>query len=128
MTHRGKTQPIATRPCRNLASATLYTTTPEMFTPRQWEGYRRVESQVRLARYGIDCYAYALIALGHVDLVIESKLKAYDIAGPAALIQAAGGIVTDWRGGDCRWGGQAIAAGDAAVHAEALAIMREYAA
>jgi myo-inositol-1(or 4)-monophosphatase len=128
LTHRGKTRPIATRPCPGLAAATLYTTTPDMFSPHEWEGYRKVESRVRLARYGVDCYAYALVALGHVDLVIESALKPYDIAGPAALIQAAGGIVTDWRGGDCRWGGQAIAAGDPAVHAEALAILRDYAA
>jgi histidinol phosphatase-like enzyme (inositol monophosphatase family) len=128
LTHRGETRPIATRPCPGLAAATLYTTTPDMFLPREWEGYQEVESRVRLARYGVDCYAYALVALGHVDLVIESALKPYDIAGPAALIQAAGGIVTNWRGGDCRWGGQAIAAGDPAVHAEALAILRDYAA
>jgi myo-inositol-1(or 4)-monophosphatase len=98
-----------------------------MFSAREWDGYRQVESRVRLARYGVDCYAYALVAAGHVDLVIESSLKAYDIAAPAALIQAAGGIVTDWRGGDCRWGGQAIAAGDPAIHAEALAILGDYA-
>ncbi len=128
LTHRGESRPITTRPCPDLAVATLYTTTPDMFTPREWEGYRRVESRVRLARYGVDCYAYALVALGHVDLVVESSLNAYDIAAPAALIQAAGGIVTDWRGGDCRWGGTAIAAGDPAVHAEALAILRDYAA
>ena len=128
LTHRGASQPITTRPCPGLASATLYTTTPDMFTAREWEGYRQVESRVRLARYGVDCYAYALVALGHVDLVIEASLNAYDIAGPAALIQAAGGIVTDWRGGDCRWGGRAIAAGDPAAHAEALAILKDYAA
>jgi myo-inositol-1(or 4)-monophosphatase len=125
--HRGRTQAIATRPCSGLAPATLYTTTPDMFTPEEWEGYLEVQSRVRLARFGVDCYAYALVALGHVDLVIESNLKAYDIAGPAALIQAAGGIVTDWRGGDCRWGGQAVAAGDPAVHAEALKILHRYA-
>ncbi len=128
LTHRGESRPITTRPCPDLAAATLYTTTPDMFTPREWEGYRQVESRVRLARYGVDCYAYALVALGHVDLVIEASLNAYDIAAPAALIQAAGGIVTDWRGGDCRWGGTAIAAGDPAVHAEALAILGDYAA
>ena len=128
LTHRGESRPIATRPCPDLAAATLYTTTPDMFTAREWEGYRQVESRVRLARYGVDCYAYALVAAGHVDLVIEASLNAYDIAAPAALIQAAGGIVTDWRGGDCRWGGTAIAAGDPAVHAEALAILRDYAA
>lgn len=127
LTFRGKTQPITTRHCPNLASATLYATTPDMFTPKEWEGYLQIQSLVRLARFGADCYAYALVALGHVDLVIESKLNAYDIAGPAALIQAAGGIVTDWQGGDCRWGGQAIAAGDPAVHAEALEILKDYA-
>ena len=127
LTHRGETRPISARSCPDLASATLYTTTPDMFTTIEWEGYRKVESRVRLPRYGVDCYAYALVALGHVDLVIESSLKPYDIAAPAALIQAAGGIVTNWRGGDCRWGGQAIAAGDPAVHAEALEILREYA-
>ena len=128
LTFRGTTEPIATRPCPDLAAATLYTTTPDMFTPKELEGYQQVQSRVRLARYGVDCYAYALLALGHVDLVIESKLNAYDIAGPAALIQAAGGIVTDWQGGDCRWGGQAIAASDPAVHAAAVAILKDYAA
>jgi histidinol phosphatase-like enzyme (inositol monophosphatase family) len=127
LSHRGESRAIATRPCPGLGSATLYTTTPDMFTPREWEGYREVERQVRLARYGVDCYAYALVAAGHVDLVVEASLNAYDIAAPAALIQAAGGIVTDWRGGDCRWGGTAIAAGDPAVHGEALAILRDYA-
>ncbi|MFQ5566906.1 MAG: histidinol-phosphatase [Paracoccaceae bacterium] len=125
--HLGESRPITTRPCSDLAAATLYTTTPDMFSAREWEGYRRVESRARMARYGIDCYAYALVAAGHVDLVIEASLNAYDIAAPAALIQAAGGIVTDWQGGDCRWGGTALAAGDPVVHAEALAILREYA-
>ena len=127
LSHRGERRAITTRPCPGLAAATLFTTTPDIFTPREWEGYRAVERQVRLARYGIDCYAYALVAAGHVDLVVEASLKAYDIAAPAALVQAAGGIVTDWQGGDCRWGGQALAAGDPAVHAEALAILRDYA-
>jgi myo-inositol-1(or 4)-monophosphatase len=128
LTHRGETRPIAVRPCPGLAAATLYTTTPEMFALPEWAAFERVQARVRLARYGVDCYAYALIALGHVDLVIESSLKAFDIAAPAALIRAAGGVVTDWRGGDPRWGGQVVAAGDPAVHAEALEILRTAAA
>ena len=121
---RGQTEPIAVRPCPGLAQATLYTTTPQMFSPPEWAAFEQVQGRVRLWRYGVDCYAYALVALGHVDLVIESSLKPYDIAAPAALIRAAGGIVTDWRGGDARWGGQVIAAGDPAVHAEALEVLR----
>lgn len=127
LTFRGETRPIATRPCPGLSRATLYTTTPDMFDAREWEGFTRVQDRVRLSRYGVDCYAYALVAMGHVDLVIESSLQAYDIAAPAALIRAAGGIVTDWKGGDCRWGGQTIAAGDPAVHAAALELLRPYA-
>jgi myo-inositol-1(or 4)-monophosphatase len=124
LTHRGHSADIAVRPCPGLAAATLYTTTPQMFDAREWEAFERVQSRVRMVRYGVDCYAYALVALGHVDLVIESSLKAFDVAAPAALIHAAGGIVTNWRGEDARWGGQVIAAGDPAVHAEALAILR----
>jgi histidinol phosphatase-like enzyme (inositol monophosphatase family) len=124
---RGQSHAMRTRPCPALDRATLYTTSPQMFGPREWEGFRAVQSRVRLARYGVDCYAYALVALGHVDLVIESDLQPFDIAAPKAVIEAAGGMVTDWRGGDCRGGGQVIAAGDARVHAEALAILRGYA-
>ena len=68
----------------------------------------------------MDCYAYALLAAGHVDLVIEAQLQPYDIAAPIAVIQAAGGIVTDWRGGVAHHGGQVIAAATPALHAAAL--------
>jgi myo-inositol-1(or 4)-monophosphatase len=71
----------------------------------------------------LDCYAYALIALGHVDLVIEAGLHSYDIQGPQAVIEAAGGIVTDWRGRPAHQGGRVLAAGDRRVHAAALEIL-----
>ena len=71
----------------------------------------------------MDCYAYALLAAGQVDLVIEAGLQAYDIAALIPIIQAAGGVVTDWQGGDCRWGGQIVAAGSAELHEEALEIL-----
>ncbi|MEM9736621.1 MAG: inositol monophosphatase family protein, partial [Pseudomonadota bacterium] len=77
----------------------------------------------QLTRFGTDCYAYAMLAIGQIDLVIETGLAAYDIAAPAALVQAAGGIATDWQGGDCRWGGTVVAAGDPRIHSAALEIM-----
>jgi fructose-1,6-bisphosphatase/inositol monophosphatase family enzyme len=80
---------------------------------------------VRLTRYGCDCYAYALIALGQIDLVIEAGLLAYDLQGPIAVIEAAGGIVTDWKGNPAHDGGRVVAAGDPRVHAEALALLGE---
>ena len=79
-----------------------------------------MSSRVKLTRYGMDCYAYALLAAGLVDLVIEAGLKAVDIQAPIALIEAAGGIVTDWRGGPAHAGGRALAAANPQLHSAAL--------
>lgn len=119
----GSDRPLATRACPGLADAILYTTFPEIGTPAERAGFEAVRDRTRLTRYGFDCYAYALVALGQVDIVIEAGLQAYDVQGPQAVIEAAGGIVTDWRGGSPHRGGRVLAAGDARVHAEALAIL-----
>ena len=66
-----------------------------------------------------------MVAAGQVDLVIEAGLNAYDVAAPIAVIEQAGGIVTDWAGGPATGGGRIIAAGNADVHAEAIAILQE---
>lgn len=106
-----------------LAQATLLTTYPEVGTPEDGAAFRRVSSRVRLTRYGLDCYAYALLALGQVDLVIEAGLQSYDIVAPMAVVQAAGGIVTDWQGGPAQHGGRIIAAATAQLHAAALELL-----
>ena len=80
-------------------------------------------AQAKLVRYGTDCYAYALIAAGQIDLVIEAGLQAYDVQAPIAVIEAAGGIVTDWQGRPALDGGRILAAANLAVHAEALALL-----
>jgi len=85
--------------------------------------FHRVAAKARLVRYGTDCYAYALIAAGQIDLVIEAGLQAYDVQAPIAVIEAAGGIVTDWQGRPCPEGGRVLAAANAAVHAEAMALL-----
>jgi len=110
-----------------LAKATLFTTFPEVGTPQERAGFEAVAEAVQLVRYGMDCYAYALVASGQADLVIEAGLNAYDICAPIAVIEAAGGIVTDWSGGPAHHGGQVIAAANASIHAEALALLRPYA-
>ena len=73
----------------------------------------------------MDCYGYALLAAGQVDLVIEAGLNAYDIQAPIAVVQAAGGIVTDWSGGPAHDGGRALAAANSEIHAAALAILSD---
>ena len=71
----------------------------------------------------MDCYAYALLAAGHVDLVIEAGLNAYDVAAPIAVVQAAGGIVTDWSGQPAHEGGRIIAAATPELHSAALEVI-----
>ncbi|MEM1066983.1 MAG: histidinol-phosphatase [Pseudomonadota bacterium] len=114
---------LATRSPRALAEATLFTTFPEVGSAADRAGFERVARQVRLTRYGMDCYAYALVAAGQVDLVIEAGLAPYDIAAPIAVIEAAGGIVTDWAGGPAHGGGRVLAAANAQVHTAALALL-----
>ena len=60
--------------------------------------FGKVEEKVRLSRYGGDCYAYCMLAAGHVDLVIETELKPYDIVALIPVVTGAGGIITSWDG------------------------------
>lgn len=119
----GVERKLHTRGGVTLDRATLMTTFPEIGTPSEAQAFRRVADRVRLTRYGLDCYAYALLALGQVDLVIEAGLQSYDIAGPMVVVQAAGGIVTDWQGGSAAQGGQVIAAGSVELHRAALDLL-----
>lgn len=115
---------LRTRPFRPLSEATLFTTFPEIGSPSERAAFERVAKGARLTRYGIDCYAYALLAAGQIDLVIEAGLGTHDIAAPIAVIEAAGGLVTDWQGGPAHGGGQALAAANPGIHAQALALLQ----
>ena len=117
----GGERPLKVRPARPVGEAILFTTFPEIGTEDERAAFGRVASDARLVRYGTDCYAYGLLALGTIDLVIEAGLQPYDIGGPLAVVEAAGGIVTDWQGGPAAAGGQVIAASSPAIHAEAMA-------
>jgi myo-inositol-1(or 4)-monophosphatase len=114
---------LRTRPCATLAAATVMTTSPLLLPGDLLEKYRAVETQARLHRYGGDCYAYCMLAAGHVDLVIEAGLKPYDIAALIPIIEGAGGVVTTWDGCDAAGGGAIIAAGDKRAHAAALKLL-----
>lgn len=117
------TRPLATRAPRRLAEALMMTTFPEIGTAEEAAAFRAVAPNVRLIRYGTDCYAYGLIAAGQIDLVIEAGLYPYDVCGPIAVIEAAGGIVTNWQGGPAHGGGRILAAANRQIHAEALALL-----
>lgn len=119
------TRPLAARPGRALSEAILFTTFPELGSPEERAAFDAVRGRVRLTRYGMDCYAYALVASGQVDLVIEAGLATYDILAPIAVIEAAGGIVTDWQGGPAYRGGRAVAAANRQQHEAALEILAQ---
>lgn len=118
--------PLRTLRRQTLEEAIVFTTFPEVGTQTDRAGFQAVADQAKLTRYGMDCYGYALVAAGQIDLVIEAGLAAYDIQAPIAVVQAAGGIVTDWRGGPVHDGGRAIAASNAELHAQVLDILKDY--
>ncbi len=121
---RGETtRPLKTSPNTDLSDAILFTTFPELGTDAERIAFEAVRDQVRLTRYGLDCYAYMLLAMGQIDIVIEAGLHPFDIQGPIGVIEAAGGIVTNWQGKPVHMGGQILAAGNATIHAKALKIL-----
>jgi len=122
--HGQRTQ-LRCRRDRELAGATLFSTTPDMFAPGiELDAFNALSRAVRLTRFGADCYGYCLLAAGHVDLVVEANLGFYDVAPLIPIIEAAGGVVTDWSGKPMRSGGRAVAAASGALHAQALQLLR----
>ena len=109
--------------CADLSEALLMTTSPLLMQDVDRETFGKVERAVRLSRYGGDCYAYCMLAAGHVDLVIETELKPYDILPLIPIIAGAGGIVTTWDGGPPTAGGRIIAAGDRRLHEAAMKLL-----
>lgn len=118
-------QELGVRGTKELSEATLFTTFPEVGSEAEGAAFNRVAGRTKLVRYGCDCYAYALLAAGQIDLVIEAGLQAYDIQAPIAVIEAAGGMVTDWSGKPAHNGGRAIAAATPELHAAALALLAQ---
>lgn len=120
----GEVSRLATSGRTDLGGAILYCTHPDIFTTDATRaGFARVSQAVRMVRYGGDCYGYCLVALGFVDLVIESSLQPYDILPLAPIITAAGGMVTNLAGEPPLQGGTVIAAATPELHAAALRLM-----
>ncbi|MDP1873090.1 histidinol-phosphatase [Phenylobacterium sp.] len=123
---RGGSRPLKVRACPKLTDATISTTDPEgCFNGAELGAWTQVRAASRLARLGLDAYAYAMVAAGSMDMVIEAGLKAWDIEAAIPVIQGAGGLVTDWRGAPVgQAGGQVVIAGDQACLDEALVALK----
>lgn len=116
---------IHCRICPDLANATLFATSPDMFQREEAAAFARVSKAAKLTRFGADCYAYGLLAAGFVDLVLEADLKPYDFCPIVPIVEGAGGVATDWGGAPLGLNsdGQALIAGDHHAHAAALALL-----
>jgi histidinol phosphatase-like enzyme (inositol monophosphatase family) len=120
----GKRTTLHVRPCVGLSEAVLCATHPDAyFTPEERAAFHRVQSAARMSRFGGDCYIFGPLALGFVDLIVESSFHRWDVAALIPIVKGAGGIITNWQGGSCALGGQILAASDARVHAQAMNLL-----
>ncbi len=118
-------RPITASPRPTLGEAVLMTTGPEYFSPDEWTAFRRLGARCRITRYGFDAYAYAMLAAGHVDVVVESGLAPHDVMALAPLVRGAGGAISGWEPDSAPGanGGRVLAAAGAALHAAAADIL-----
>src|SRR3974390_3142235 len=120
----GTRTPMKTRACEDLAAAIVSTTHPwSYFKAEERAAFETLENGARMSYFGGDCYAYALLAMGFIDLVIEASLKHWDVAALEPVIANAGGVVSDWKGNRLGAGGRIIAAGDSRVHEAAVRML-----
>src|SRR5713101_3659237 len=117
--------PIRCRPCAALAAATVFSTSPDMFKGGDAAAFARVAAAAKLVRFGADCYAYGILALGFIDVVIEASLKPYDFSAMVPIVEGAGGVASDWRGAPLTLAsdGRVLVAGDRRAHQQALRLL-----
>ncbi len=117
---------VAASACRSLERAVLYTTSAELFDPPDRAGYERVGARCALRRFGGDCYLYGMLASGHCDLVIESRLKPHDFMALIPVVEGAGGRISDWHGDplDLQSDGRVVAAATEELWRGALEALR----
>ena len=121
---RGEERPLKARSCARLSDAVIATTDPNLFRGPRHAAWERVRAAVRLSRYGCDAYAYAMVAAGCLDLVIERGLKSWDIDAALPVIAGAGGFVTDWAGAPVGpHGGDVVISGGEACLSQALSLL-----
>lgn len=121
---RGQSQNLRTRATGTLSEAILATTDPFLFNPSERGGFEMLRQTARLTRYGCDCYAYAMLAAGTIDVVAESGLRVWDVAALLPVVRGAGGACVNWRGGSPAAGGQLLAVSDARLIEPCLTALR----
>lgn len=122
--HGGVSTALATRRCTVLSQACVTTSDPQQFmSARERAVFEKLVASARDVRFGAECYGACMLAAGLVDIVVEVGLDVHDVQPLIPIIEAAGGVITDWEGGPCYGGGSILACGDAALHAALLRFM-----
>ena len=113
---------VRTRECDKLENAFLTNSNPDFFNITESKQFQKLRRTVQITQYGGSCYAYAVLASGRTDLAIDSEMSPVDIFACAAIIEGAGGKITDWEGSPITlsWFGQVLASGDQSLHDKAL--------
>jgi len=116
---------LQTRQGIELSDAIVQTTAPDMFGDAEsHRAFEKLKASVSMVRYGGDCYCYALLAMGFVDIVIETTLQPYDIAALIPIVQGAGGVISNWQGESAVNGGSIIACASPHLHEEVLRLIQ----
>lgn len=117
-TRGGERHPMRTRPCSAIADAVVCTT--HFARPEDRAAFDAVLGGARLVRFSGDCYNYSMLAAGFIDVALDTGLSAYDVQALIPMIEAAGGVMTTWSGGDPNEGGQIVASGDPRLHEQLI--------
>ena len=124
--HKGKSKKIFAKNSKTVSDAVIHTTDPNMGSDDENFAMSKLRKSCKLSRYSLDAYAYGLLAYGNIDIIIESSMQYYDIQAPLCVIRAAGGIFSDWKGGNNFTNGRILASSNKYIHKEALEILAKY--
>ena len=118
-------KPVKVRPCSDLAKASLFASSPEMFDPEDQPRYQRLRQACKMSVYGSDCYHYGIVASGFGDVAIEANMGIYDYLSTVPVVEGAGGVVTDWQGKPLTMASddKVLACGDARAHEKVLKLI-----
>ncbi|MAD93002.1 MAG: histidinol-phosphatase [Gammaproteobacteria bacterium] len=119
----GESQSLVTSACRRVDEACLSTTGIDWLPASKQGRFRQLSQATKLTKMGGDCYLFGMLAMGSLDLGVEAGLNAYDIQALMPIVRGAGGVVTDWEGGNPSLGGTVLASATQALHSEAITLL-----
>jgi myo-inositol-1(or 4)-monophosphatase len=119
----GESQSLVTSACRRVDEACLSTTGIDWLPASKQGRFRQLSQATKLTKMGGDCYLFGMLAMGSLDLGVEAGLNAYDIQALMPIVRGAGGVVTDWEGGNPSLGGTVLASATQALHSDAMTLL-----